>query len=305
MVRRSALLALLVFVVAVLTEHVLEVRDAARLTTGDTFCSVHGRRVRYRLAGAGEPGPTTVLVSGFAGTIEQWHDVQDPLAISSPVLAYDRGGMGFSDASDAHDPTALADELADVLRAVQVSPPFVVVSYSSSALMARLFVERHEELVKGVVLLDPLLPRAEIVLPRVLMSMRLKALVGLTRLRGLKWKNTPVTLREEKEQAILASFHHWNAASAESLYLQDWPARLMAAPPLEAIPVAVLCTFSGEGAEAVHGRVLAAQSPRGTFLGTHHIKHSDLVTDAVAIPIVLDLIRKVENQAREPGAEAR
>jgi pimeloyl-ACP methyl ester carboxylesterase len=302
--RRTALAALALFVAAALTEHVLEVLDTARLTTDDTFCSVHDRRIRYRLTGAGKPGPTVVLISGAGGTIEQWHNVEDPLAASSPVLTYDRGGLGFSDAADVHDPDGLAGELGDLLQALELPPPYVVVSYSSSSLLARLFVGHHKAEVKGVVLLDPILPGAQLVGRRVLISMRLKALVGITRFKGYHWNHPVMTRREEKEQAVLASYHHWSAVAAEGMDLGDWTPSLMAAPAFAPIPVRALCTFDevvdGRSEAAVtNTRLLAAESPHGTFLALHHVKHSELLTDPAAFPIAIDAIRSVENQARE------
>lgn len=305
--RRTALAIVALFVASALTEHVLEVLDKARLTTDDTFCSVHNRRIRYRLTGAGQRGPTVVLISGAGGTIEQWHNVEDPLAVSSPVLTYDRGGLGFSDAADVHDPEGLAGELGDLLQALKLAPSYVIVSYSSSSLMARLFVGHHEDQVKGVVLLDPILPKAQLVGNRVLVSLRLKALVGLTRLKGYHRSHPVLTRREEKEQAVLASFHHWSAVAAEGTDLGDWTPSLMAAPAFAPIPVGVVCTFDevvdGRSEPAVaNTRLLAAESPHGTFLALHHVKHSELLTDPAALPLAIDVIRSVEDQAREPAA---
>jgi pimeloyl-ACP methyl ester carboxylesterase len=303
-VLRSIATGLSLLLAAVVTEHVIEVLDTSRLTRDQTFCSVHDRRVRYRLGGSGEPGPTIVLISGWAASIEQWQEIQDRVAQTSPVLSYDRGGLGFSDPSDVHDPEGLARGLGDLLRALHLPPPYVVVSYSSSALMARLFVAQNEDDVRGVVLLDPLLPKAQRPVTRVLMSVWLKSLIGLTRLRMHDWSHAPTTPREERERAILASFHHWNAAAAEGMNLDvDWSPRLMAAPAFRPIPVGVVCSFD----ETVDGhpevavadtRRLAAESPRGYFVATPHVKHGDLLVDATSFPVIIDTIHKVEAEAR-------
>jgi pimeloyl-ACP methyl ester carboxylesterase len=283
-------------------EHLLELRDKARLTTDDTFCSVLGKQVRYRLLGVGKPGPSIVLVSGASGTIEPWRKVQGPLASDAPVLAYDRGGMGFSQASDAHDPEAQVEELEGLLHATQVSPPFVVVGYSASSLMVRLFVARHADQVKGVVLLDPVLPELYYIPRRVFALILLKALVGHTRVEGLRSKAPPETRVDEKERATSVSFRHWYAAAAGGVMVGNWTPRLMSAPPFGPIPVGVLCTFDpSQDARleyaVVRGRSLAAESPHGTFLMAH-CPHTELLTDPVGSSIVLDLIRAVEGQAR-------
>jgi hypothetical protein len=50
--------------VSALIERILERRDIARLTAGDTFYATQGRRIRYHLTGQHNPGPTLVLLNG-------------------------------------------------------------------------------------------------------------------------------------------------------------------------------------------------------------------------------------------------
>jgi pimeloyl-ACP methyl ester carboxylesterase len=300
---------------AALVEQLLERRDAINLSGDDTYCSVNGRRVRYRLVGADRPGPTIVLVSGFGGTIEQWRLVQDPLAIDAPALAYDRGGMGFSDAISSHDAATEAEELEGLLRALRITSPVVLASYSSSALMVRTFIQRHADLVSGVVFLDPMLPTNEYIGTRPLVLLTIRSLVGLMRLHELRetWRNPPATRAEEKADALFASFHHWFASAAEGMDLGNWSAKLMAMPALPAVPVGVLCTFypsrGPANAEVFEkSRSLASKSVRGTFLPTH-FNHSYLLSDLVGIPTVIDFIRQIEREARStdprPGSDNR
>src|SRR5258708_9229296 len=147
-------------VASALIEHWLEMRDRARLTANETFYSVHGAKLRYRLTGTGRPGPTVVLLCGLVGSLEQWDHVQAELSASSPVISYDRAGLGFSDAYDAYDATAQAEELDQLLHAPGISPPFVLVSYSSTAALARVFTGLHRDRVLGLVFLDPTAPDA-------------------------------------------------------------------------------------------------------------------------------------------------
>jgi pimeloyl-ACP methyl ester carboxylesterase len=294
------LAALVALGMAALVEHRLEMRDLARLTTDDTFSLVDGKQVRYRLVGANEPGPPIILVSGLMGSLEQWHNVQDPLAEGAPVLAYDRGGMGFSELSDAHDADAQAEELVGLLHSVQLSPPFVLVSYSASALMVRLFAARHGDQVKGLVLLDPILPEATHAPPRQFVALALKSLVGVMRIKMLKTKKA-AGRTEEKEHAILSSFHHWYATAADGLRLRNWTPRLMGAPSFKPIPVGVLCTFDSQNernrSAIANSRALAAESPRG-ILATNHLDHGTLLTDPVGSAVVVSLVRTIENEAR-------
>jgi pimeloyl-ACP methyl ester carboxylesterase len=290
---------------AVLVEHLLERRDVVNLGHEDTYCSIDGRQVRYRLVGAGRRGPTLVLVAGFGGPIEQWRLVQDPLAEEAPALAYDRGGMGLSDDIRSHDPETEVEELDGLLRALRIPSPVVIVSYSSSALMVRTFVERHPDLVGGVVFLDPMLPSNEYISKRPLVSLRLKALLGIMRLRELRdsWTNPPGTRAEEKANALLSSYRHWSAAAAEGIALGNWSAKLMAMPPPPPVPVGVLCTFDpvlGQAKAEVFEktRAFAAQSVRGTFL-PKHFNHGHLMFDLAAIPTVIEFIKQIEGEARD------
>jgi pimeloyl-ACP methyl ester carboxylesterase len=314
LVRRIGFTAVVVsslLVIGAIVEHLLERRDVANLAGDDTYCSLGGRRVRYRLSGADRPGPPIVLASGFGGTIEQWRLVQDRLAADAPALAYDRGGMGFSDPLSSHDVAAEAEELAELLRAIGLAPPIVVASYSSSALMVRTFVERHPELVSGVVLLDPLLPKNEYIGKRPLGMLILESLVGVSRIRELPeiWRHPPTTRAEEKANAFLGSFHHWLAASEESMLLGNWTESLMAMPPPPPVPWGVLCTFepnAGQRSAEVFDKdkVLAAESPRGIFLPTH-LNHSHLLYEEAAIPTVIEFVGRIEREARAPTEAAR
>jgi pimeloyl-ACP methyl ester carboxylesterase len=294
---------------AAAVERLLEWRDKARLTTDDTFCSVGGKRVRYRLLGAGEPGPSIILVSGASGNIEPWRNIQGPLASGAPVLAYDRGGMGFSEASDAHDPEAQIEELEGLLQATQFSPPFVIVSFSASALMVRLFAARHRDQVKGVVLLDPVLPELYYIPLRVFASVLFKALVGFTRIEERLREAPPETRPDEKERAIKVSFQHWYAAAAAGAGLGNWTPKLMAAPPFGPIPVAVVCTFDPKRDARLEyavarDRILAAESPHGTFR-VADCPHGEFLTHPVGVSVVIDTVRAVESQARLLDAQLR
>jgi pimeloyl-ACP methyl ester carboxylesterase len=304
-------------VASALVEHVLEMRDTARLTASDTFSSLHGRRVRYRLTGVGEPGPTVVLLCGLVGSLEQWEHVQDELSASSPVLSYDRAGLGFSDPSDGHDANGQADELDQLLHAQSVSPPYVLVSYSSTASLARVFTALHPERVQGLVFLDPTAPDAIRTMPsshrftyrrNFAKSMSVNMLASL--FGYIRFKQAAVSEREtspalERSNAILASFHHWLATAQEVWDLDRSDDEARATPWFGSMPVGVLSSFDPGQSElnryvVAGNRDLASKSTRGIWRAGAHLGHDKVLADPVLYEAVVDLIRTILDETRAP-----
>jgi pimeloyl-ACP methyl ester carboxylesterase len=143
---------------ALLTELALEARDVARYMPRQTFATVGNARIRYRMLGADRPGATVVLLSGLNGSIEQADDLQRALSSAVPSLAYDRAGYGFSECSTAHSAKDQAKELAALLHALKLEGPVVLVAYSFSAPLARIFPGRFPEKTAGVHLIEPAMP---------------------------------------------------------------------------------------------------------------------------------------------------
>lgn len=121
----------------------------------DTLAArVDGRRVHMVASGAGSP--TIVLEAGFGSTSRTWRALQQELAASHRVVAYDRAGLGASDASP-HPRTSrrVAEELREALRSAGVSPPFLLIGHSAGGLHARVFASMYPREVVGLVLVDP------------------------------------------------------------------------------------------------------------------------------------------------------
>jgi pimeloyl-ACP methyl ester carboxylesterase len=293
---------------AMVLESVLEHRDRARLSRNDTFGSIGNRRVRYRLLGAEKSGPPIVLVPGLFGYIEQWEKVQRSLSQWAPVLTYDRGGMGFSDSTDAHDAESEANELAAVVQASGAHAPFVVVSYSSSAFVAQIFAARHPEMVKGQVFIDPMVPLASAprpywrILGRTAVPATAKALVGYLRLRH--WIDQPrdsTTASDEKEQAIQVSAHFWLALTMDVFALDRSATEVRAVPASGSVPVGLLSASDpaprSSPARAAQ-RALVANSVRGTFQSLPDVDHTSLLSDPVGVDAVVSLVHQIYDEAR-------
>jgi pimeloyl-ACP methyl ester carboxylesterase len=312
--RNGLLIVLALCAVSASAEYALERRDAARLTANDSFYAIGGRHIRYHLTGQGAQGPTVVLVNGLTASLEQWNSVQTALGATAPVLSYDRGGSGFSDPADAHDAVANADELNQILHSPEIVRPVVLVSYSSSAMMAIVFAARYPEAVKGMVFVDPTMrPRMpgtktykRIYLRPSLFS-PLEAFFGFTRLKfAIAGRDAPSRSPvAERTNAILVSTHHWLASAHEAMNLDksaDEADAAQAARSFAGLPVGVVTTIDpagSEGAREFYDRqtALAARSKRG-IVRTVHTDHSVLLNDPVAVGSIVDLIRLISNEER-------
>jgi pimeloyl-ACP methyl ester carboxylesterase len=81
--------------------------------------------------------------------------VQSMLPDRLRSIAYDRFGLGWSDASStARTPDHVVDELGSLLAAIGADPPYVLVGHSLGCRYIRLYAVRHPESVAGLVLVD-------------------------------------------------------------------------------------------------------------------------------------------------------
>jgi pimeloyl-ACP methyl ester carboxylesterase len=114
---------------------------------------VDGRQVH--IVEAGEGSPTIVFESGMGGNVLDWTRAMAALPASIHGLAYDRAGLGWSEArSGPRPPDRIANELEAVLRAAGTEPPYIFVAHSMGSRYVRLFAARHPDAVAGLVLVD-------------------------------------------------------------------------------------------------------------------------------------------------------
>ena len=113
-----------------------------------------GRRSLY-VECEGSGSPTVLLESGFGGASDVWGEVLPELGRETRTCAYDRAGIGVSEAIPGiHD---AGDEIRDLERLLdrgRIEPPYVLVGHSYGGLLARLFARAHPDQTGGVVLVD-------------------------------------------------------------------------------------------------------------------------------------------------------
>ena len=104
---------------------------------------------------SGEGAPTVILESGLGGDHRTWEQVQPQLAAASRVCVYDRAGVADSD--EAQGPRTAADavdDLAVLLEAAAIEPPYVLVGFSFGGAITQLFASTHPDAVAGLVLVE-------------------------------------------------------------------------------------------------------------------------------------------------------
>ncbi len=115
------------------------------------------RRLNLYCIGSGQP--TVVLEAGAGNGIVTWRHVQAAIGSFTRVCAYDRAGLGFSDAATRpSNDTIIVDDLHRLLRAADISTLVVLVGHSLGGEAALVFVATYPKEVAGAVLVDPGFP---------------------------------------------------------------------------------------------------------------------------------------------------
>lgn len=154
-------LALKAIAVSLLSSATFAADTVPQLIDGNTFTQPQqlvevepGRRLNLHCAGTGSP--TVVFESGLGVPISNWGFVQPIVSQRTRTCAYERAGLGFSDAATrASDSKNIVDDLHRLLAAAAIKPPYVLVGHSYGGLTVRLYADTYPSDVVGMVLVDP------------------------------------------------------------------------------------------------------------------------------------------------------
>lgn len=117
--------------------------------------AVDGTR-RLNLYCDGSGSPTVVLDAGAGNSMATWRHVQAEIAKVTRVCAYDRAGLGFSDAAvRPSDLKNIADDLHRLVKTGGIATPFVYVGHSLAGAVGLLYVATYPQDVAGAVLVEP------------------------------------------------------------------------------------------------------------------------------------------------------
>jgi pimeloyl-ACP methyl ester carboxylesterase len=124
-------------------------------SAAQTLVAIDGvRRLNLYCEGAGSP--TVLLDAGSGNSMATWRHVQAEIARITRVCAYDRAGLGYSDAAERpSDLTNIVDDLHRLARAGRIETPFVYVGHSLAGAIGLLYVATWPDDIAGAVLVEP------------------------------------------------------------------------------------------------------------------------------------------------------
>jgi pimeloyl-ACP methyl ester carboxylesterase len=108
-------------------------------------------------------GPTVVFVSGIGEPGKNWNAVLERITEPVTAVTYDRAGVGSSgpcpNPGDARPYSFFANQVSELLQAVDLDGPIVLVGHSFGCLVARVFAGRWPERIRGLVLVEGSVPQ--------------------------------------------------------------------------------------------------------------------------------------------------
>jgi pimeloyl-ACP methyl ester carboxylesterase len=103
----------------------------------------------------GEGAPTVVLEASAAAMSAAWGWVQPAIAKTTRVCAYDRAGLGWSEAGDRpYDPGRVPEELHTLLATTKQPRPYVLAGHSLGASFVRRFAGLYPAETAGIVVVE-------------------------------------------------------------------------------------------------------------------------------------------------------
>lgn len=119
----------------------------------DQTTTLNGMTTQYSLCG--ENGPVVILFNGFRMPMSSWEKLYPGIQKNGRIFAYNRPGVEkTSKATCPQTGEEIIRSLEDILQALNLSPPYILVGHSLGGLFANLYARAKPEKVRAVVLVD-------------------------------------------------------------------------------------------------------------------------------------------------------
>ncbi|MCZ8520293.1 MULTISPECIES: alpha/beta fold hydrolase [Paenibacillus] len=110
---------------------------------------------RLHLHKLGSGSPTILLESGSGESSLSWREIPEKLSSFATVVAYDRAGYAWSEASpNPRTGENIVRELHTALKNAGIKGPYLLAGHSLGGMYSRLFAQTYPEEVAGMVLID-------------------------------------------------------------------------------------------------------------------------------------------------------
>lgn len=105
----------------------------------------------------GKTPVNVVIETGLGACIGEWLPLAKKLAADYGILLYERAGINKSEPStNPRTPRHIADELFELLQSIPHEEKVILLAHSQGGLYAQQFCRLYPQMVRGIVLLDPL-----------------------------------------------------------------------------------------------------------------------------------------------------
>ena len=294
------LLGLVILVIALLAlgsayQAVATAVDTRRFPPPGQRIDVGGYRLHIYCLGEANPGsPTVILESHNGGTVASWVWVQQEVAASGRVCAYDRAGLGWSELSpEMQDTRQNAEALHLLLEKAGVPAPYILVGHSFGGLFVRGYADRYPDEVAGLVLVEAtnpdflkvqgkpdLMPNAD---PGMMDLGPWASRTGLLRLFPLFRANAVLPEQQRSEtNAYFASNRFYETQRRMFHLFPSLLAQVRSMGDLGSRPLVVVLGSQGDGGEAAQRELFerqAALSSNHTMRMVDGAGHITLVED--------------------------
>ena len=148
------ILVVALLIVGVIYEQYSRYSAKKNFVDNGTYVEVYGHKIHYVKQGTGSH--TVIFESGLDFSAHlSWKEVQDEVSKVATTISYDRAGLlGSEETNRTRSCENMADELHELLEKTDMKKPYVLVVHSLGGLIARCYVKKYTNTLKGIVFVD-------------------------------------------------------------------------------------------------------------------------------------------------------